>query len=103
MSYSIWAIFERTVLSVWRVPRKVARSLVDCRCWYWSLMRLIVGIRTTVRVLVATHGNWKQRLFPAPVLCMTRVFFPSKVTEMIAFCQGLNDGFPKNLISNPKR
>ena len=85
-----------------RLPRKVVRGPVTSRWWYWSLMRLIVGIKTTVRVLVATQGNWKQRLFPAPVLWTTRVFFPSKVAEMIAFCQDLKDGLPKTWPTNPE-
>ena len=46
-----------------------------------------MGIKTTERVLVATQGNWKQRLFPARLLNLNnKGVLPSKVAEMSHFC-----------------
>ena len=52
-------------------------------------MRLTVGMRMTVIFPVTTPGNWKQRLFPDPVGCTMREFFPSLVALITVSCQSL--------------
>lgn len=95
------AILLKISLSFWHDPRYVARRPFCWSCSAWSIIRLMVGVRTSERRPDTTGGNWKARLFPEPVGWQRNVSFPWSTALIASNCQSLNSVSWKCLTSSP--